>query len=794
MRSFLHGILKPSISTLAMAAAISVLPVVAQAQEAPVAEDDAVMEAVVVEGRRISQTDLAIGTGQATNTVGVTREELLSAPGGISGLKMLETLPGFNVQTDGALGLYEFGNSVTVRAFNLQQIGFVLDGVPMGRSDAFGGSPIFRYVDNENLGSVIASPGAGDVSLPSYASLGPIVSYNSILPSEEMGGIASVTIGDDNLQRTFLKLETGRIGGFSAYISRSKTDSDLWRGAGSIDREHLEGKLRYDFQNDAFLQAGYVSNDFFDYDSPSMSRATYNLRGRDYGYLGAIPDSCISPRPNVYDFNGDGVINGSDFTPVFTQGSCMDYYEDRINIRDDTLYSLKGGVPIGETITLEATAYYEDKDGYGVSPDSYSNTLGIYNRQLAAGLDVVHPRGVQYGLSGVGGIRKGIVAGLTWEVANHTFEAGFWTEKDEYHRTQLRLNKTGGTADGDVIWDEVAYYRRDYDSQRDTKQYYLKDTIRLLDDKLALELGLKLLDIDYALDGYRDFKDYEEFQRPVSIRASYESDPLPMIGAVYSLNSTDQIFSSFSQNYALPRGTDDIFSTASEFATPKAEKSDNFEIGFRTNRPTFNGAVSAFYTSFQNRLVADVIRNPETFETETIYVNAGGTTAYGFELSGVWNPEFLNKQLFADVNLTYNHAELDDGFGHDLQGNIINPAGSRLADSPEWLFTGGITWEPTEWLVANISTKYTGERYADFAEGAYQDDNVMESYFLWSGYIDIGGPNNFGLPENVSLRFNIDNIFDEDTLAFTFTTTGRGAATYRPLNPRTAQITLTARF
>ncbi len=71
---------------------------------------------------------------------------------------MLEGLPGFNVQTDGALGLYEFGNSVTVRAFNLQQIGFVLDGIPMGRSDAFGGSPIFRYVDNENLGSVVASP------------------------------------------------------------------------------------------------------------------------------------------------------------------------------------------------------------------------------------------------------------------------------------------------------------------------------------------------------------------------------------------------------------------------------------------------------------------------------------------------------------------------------------------------------------------------------------------------------------------------------------------------------------
>ena len=192
------------LNTVVASGLLLAAPSYAQAPED--ADADAVMTTVMVEGRRISQTDLAIGLNEATNTVAVTREELLSAPSGISGLKMLETLPGFNVQTDGALGLYEFGNSVTVRAFNLQQIGFVLDGIPMGRSDAFGGSPIFRYVDNENLGSVVASPGAGDVSLPSYASLGPIVSYNTIEPSEEMGGMLSYTLGDDNLQRSFLKL------------------------------------------------------------------------------------------------------------------------------------------------------------------------------------------------------------------------------------------------------------------------------------------------------------------------------------------------------------------------------------------------------------------------------------------------------------------------------------------------------------------------------------------------------------------------------------------------------------
>ncbi|KCZ58742.1 hypothetical protein HY30_03130 [Hyphomonas chukchiensis] len=740
-------------------------------------ESEARQETVVVEGRRVSTADTAIGLNEATNTVAVTRAELLSAPGGISGLKMLESLPGFNVQTDGALGLYEFGNSVTVRAFNLQQIGFVLDGVPMGRSDAFGGSPIFRYVDNENLGSVVASPGAGDVSLPSYASLGPIVSYNTVDTSDTPGGMLSYTMGDDNLERSFIKLETGNINGLSAYVSRSKTDSDLWRGPGTIDREHIEGKIKYEFDADTFIKFGYVHNDFFDYDSPSAPESTFD-NDYYYGYEAAIPETgCINPLPGVYDYNGDGVADSADFTPIFTGGTCTSYYEDRVNIRDDSLYSLGFQTDITPNLIFKATAYQEDKDGFGVSPDSYSNSLGIYNRQVAAGLDVVHPRGVQYGLSGVGGTRKGAVAGLEWQLASHKVEVGAWYEDEDYNRTQLRLNKTNGSADGDVIWDEVAYYRRKYTSNRKTTQFYLKDTMSLLEDRLNLEIGVKTLSVDYTLKGYRDYNDYEVFG-PQSVGEKYEDSFLPMVGAVYDMNDTDQVFASYSQNYALPRGADDIFSIASTDASteplpsPKGEESENYEIGVRTNRSQFYGSAALFYTTFDNRLVAGSVINPATEQPEAFYINAGKTESYGFELSGVFQPAFLNDKVYFDGNLTYNHAEDESGF--------------VLADSPEWLVTGGVTYEPTEWLVANISGKYTGKRFADYTE-AYE----MDSYAVLSGYLDLGGPNDFGIPENVSLRFNVDNLLDEEVpTAFVFA----GSAFFRPLNPRTFQATLTVRF
>ena len=745
-------------------------------------EASATEEKIVVVGRRVSQTDIAIGTDEATNTIAVTREELLSAPSGISGLKMLESLPGFNVQTDGALGLYEFGNSVQVRAFQLSQMGFVLDGIPMGRSDAFGGSPIFRYVDNENLGSVVASPGAGDVSAPSYSSLGPIASYNTVRPSEEMGGMVAVTVGDFDLQRTFVKLETGDIDGFRAYVSRSKTDSDLWRGPGTIDREHIEAKALYEF-GDSYIQATMVSNDFFDYDSPSAPASTF-ASNYYYGYQASIPEGCVSADPGVYDFNGDGTIDDSDFTPVFTGSNCTSYYEDRINIRDDKLYSLGFGTYLSEDIQLTATAYFEDKDGYGVSPDSYTNSLGIYEDQAAAGLDVVHPRGVQYGLSTVGGEREGLVAGVSWFMGDHKVEFGGWVEQDTYNRTQARLNKTGGSADGDVIWDEVVYYRRDYTAVRDTTQLYLKDTISLLDDDLVLEVGMKSLSIDYSLDGYRDYNDYEidgeEGYGPQHVEADYTNNFLPMVGAVYRLNDTDQLFASIAQNYALPAGTDDIFDNAIGFAAeaPKGEESDNIEFGYRTNSENYNGAVAVFYTRFDNRLIASSVLNPATGQPETFYVNAGASKAYGIEFSGVFQPEMFDRELYFNANVSYKKATLVDGFGS-------NPAGGQLPDSPEWLATGGVTYEPTEWLVANFSAKYTDTRYTDFNE-TYE----LKSYLVAQAYVDIGGPNSFGMPENMRLRFNVDNVFDKQVMSFGFT----GSSFGRPLSPRTFQATLTVDF
>jgi iron complex outermembrane receptor protein len=730
------------------------------------------IETIVVTGRRVSTASQAIGTNQTRNTITISKEALLSAPSGVSGLKMLETLPGFNVQASDALGLYEFGNSVFVRAFNFRQIGFVLDNIPMGRSDQFGGSPIFRYVDNENLSRIVASPGAGDVSLPSYASLGPLVSYFSTPPEDKLGASIGLTYGSDELKRSFVRLQTGERNGFSAYISQSKIDSNLWRGPGTIDRQHIEAKVQYAHDNGAKVTFNFVFNDFFDFDTPAITEAQYRglagdvfgRSGRYFPYLSIVPT--LAPLVTAP-------------TIKFSNAGHNQYYLQAVNQRKDQLYGLNIELPITEALSVLGTAYYEDKIGYGVSPEAYATSLASHNAQRLVVPGLTAPKGLQYGISTAAGERYGFVGKAIYKAGNHTILGGFWLEVDDYFRAQARYNQANGDPNGTPLLNEPVHLQRNYASTRETVQLFVKDTIKLFGGAVNLELGVKALSIGYVISGFRNPGDYIANRRP-RIKDSYEDMFLPQLGLVWNLSRTDQIFTSFAENLALPQGADDIFSQASPLAPgPAPEVSQNYEIGYRANHPKFNGAIAAYFTKFDNRLQAFGALVPGSTTTETFFQNVGTVESYGVEVSGVWKP---NRLFYINGNVTYNVAEFKDNF------STFNIAGNRVPDNADWLIQTGVTVEPFPWMVANLSVRYLSDRFTNFTNSQKTD-----GYMLLNAYIDLGGDRVWGALKDVKVRLNVDNITDEDYLG-TITTTINTFATFRPGSPRTMQVTLSSRF
>lgn len=741
------------------------------------------VEELVVTGARLSEATVAIGTDEPTATVSITSDALLSAPAGITGLKMLESLPGFNVQANDALGMYEFGNSVSVRAFNFQQIGFLLDDIPMGRSDQFGGSPIYRYVDNENLARVTASSGAGDVSLASYASLGPIVSYIGRGPAETFGGRISFSRGSDELLRAFGRIDTGEHNGFSAFVSASTVSGELWRGPGTIDRDHYEGQVRYRWGAGS-LTFQTVHNKYFDYDSPSITKAQYlgtagdifGRSGRDFAYLGYIPTP-----------GAPGSTATATSLPITSAGvpysntAYNQYYKFAINSREDHLYGLTLKTALSEAVDVSVTGYYEDKQGYGVSPEAYATSLASHNAQRLIVTGLTAPRGIQYGLSTIDGTRKGVNSNLVWRWGVHTIQAGAWYEDDDYHRTQQRYNVENGNPDGAPLLNEPVHLQRNFESTRKTTQVFLKDTVSLLDDRLKLDVGFKGLDIDYAIEGYRNPADFINRRQP-RIAANWKDYFLPQVGAVWSFGR-EQVFASYSENLALPRGADDIFALASPAAPgPDAERAKNYEIGVRTNRPTFNASLVAYFTKFDNRLQSFASPVPGSTTTETFFQNVGAVEAHGAEFSGQWKPELLGGKVYFNSNLSYNVSEFKDNFA------AFQIAGNRVPDFPKWVFQGGVTFEPTPGAIFNLSARTISKRYTNFL-----NTETTGGYTILAAYVDLGDGVDWGYLRNVKARINIDNLLDKDYLG-TISTTINTPATFRPGPRRTVQFTLSTEF
>ena len=116
--------------------------------------------------------------------------------------------------------------------------------------------------------------------------------------------------------------------------------------------------------------------------------------------------------------------------------------------------------------------------------------------------------------------------------------------------------------------------------------------------------------------------------------------------------------------------------------------------------------------------------------------------------------------------------------------------GKYIPDSAKWIVNGGVTIEPASWLVANFSGKYTSKRWSTFANTA---GSSVPGFAVFSAYVDLGDGINIGPVKGIRTRFNIDNIFDKDTLSF-ISPALTGDGSFRPLSPRTMQVTMSVEF
>ena len=75
---------------------------------------------------------VVFGQGQTRQVQEIRAADIKVLTPGSSPLRAIEKLPSVNFQSADPFGAYEWSTRVTIRGFNQNQLGFTLDGIPLG--------------------------------------------------------------------------------------------------------------------------------------------------------------------------------------------------------------------------------------------------------------------------------------------------------------------------------------------------------------------------------------------------------------------------------------------------------------------------------------------------------------------------------------------------------------------------------------------------------------------------------------------------------------------------------------
>jgi iron complex outermembrane receptor protein len=174
---------------------------------------------------------------------------------------------------------------------------------------------------------------------------------------------------------------------------------------------------------------------------------------------------------------------------------------------------------------------------------------------------------------------------------------------------------------------------------------------------------------------------------------------------------------------------------------------------------------------------------PGSTTFETFYQNVGGVKAYGAELSGQWKPQALGGKIYFNANVSYNVAKFEDNFG------TLLIAGNRIPDFPDWLLQTGVTYEPIDGVVLNLSARHISSRFTN-----YTNSETTDGYTVYNAYADFGKAVSLGPIKQLNARINIDNLTDLRYLGTISAIQVSTPSFFRPGPARTVQVSLSAQF
>ncbi|CAN5410674.1 TonB-dependent receptor [soil metagenome] len=795
-----------SVSTIALAIALtSLAPVAAYAEDAAPAAAPADAEGdtqIVVTGRR---------TRSVVEMDGVQIQKQLP---GINPLKAIQTLPGVTFLTADPWGNNEQNISLFIHGFNQQQLGYTMDGIPLGDQQYgnYNGLAPQRAVISENVGRVTLASGAGDLGTASTSNLGGTIDTFSSDPKAEMGGTIAQTFGSYGTFRTFARIDSGDLGTGSAfYLSGVRQDARAW-----------------DFKGH---QGGYQANGKFVHDDATGKLTIYaaysdKTEPNEDATVITVANRATAPytRPFFYpDFAGEQTYLSSGAYKA-AGSNYRNYYSDAQ--RTDYLAYAKYDWHVSDRITWSNQLYAHHNDGVGVvagpidvaglpglfsfyypgvpgsSPTSAANLARISTIFGGSGLAT---RTTEYRID-----RGGILSTLTATLGDHQIELGGWYEhqSSSAYRRWYALDVNNPSSPYTRPFDQATPLITQYGSEIrvDEIQTHIQDTWRILPSvtvltgfKSTFQKATQRVPVQPIPGSFSN-----STALPVG-RLNTDKVFLPDIGASWNVTAHDQLFVNAQQNirqcqtsaaaglspFAL--GSQPVFEDFK--ANVKPETSWTYEIGARTQHAVslgpitaFEGQISYYHVDFSNRLLA---LSPTTVITSiisgaAIIQNVGDVKTNGVDFAATLH---FGSHVSIYNAVSYNDSKYQQSYSVGIPALVVPTAGKQVPGSPKWLNKTVVSANAGIFDV-QFTGDYLGRRFA-----TYTNDLSVPGYFPLAGRVGVAIPlSDAKFVKTLNLSVNVTNITGQTGASTLSVGAASGTFNAFPLAPRQVFGTVSVNF
>jgi iron complex outermembrane receptor protein len=665
------------------------LPALAQQPATGPAADASQLEEVVIFAR-----------GVARQQQQVTAEQIDYLPAGTSPLKAIEKLPGVNFQSADPFGSYEWSTRIVVRGFNQNQMGFTLDGVPLGDM-SYGnhnGLHISRAVPSEDVGRVSLSQGAGALGTASTSNLGGTLEFFTLDPASDFGARVDLTGGSDSTRRIYGRFDTGALGGNGPRISLSAVDgtTDKWKGSGEQQQRMYSLKAVQAIGETGSVTAYYNYSDRAERDYQDLSFDIIRRRGEDWDNW--APDwtaAVAAARACAASGFGNAV-------------ACDDAYWDAAGIREDSLAYLGVDLPSDDGLSFSARAYMHKNEGQGLWGTPYVPTPG------GAPLSV---RTTEYDID-----RKGALATIGWALGSHDLEVGVWIEDNDFNQARRfypEPDLAGPTQSFTSFRSDPLLTQWEYNFNTKTLQYHLQDVISL-GETLRLTAGFKGMKVENSANTVTG----PNKSGSIEAKESF----LPQLGFTWAPWEGGELFGVAARNaraFVSANTAGPFSTTAAGFVAIrdvlKPETSDTIELGWRFRGESVEGVLAAYRIKFKDRLLA-IQQGPGIVGNPSVLANVGGVSTNGFEAAVNWR-QMQHLNWF--TSFAWNDSTFDENY--TTNGNVVLVGGKTVPDSPEMMLKTELAYDNGSAFVRADANYVDGRYYTFLNQGSVQSYTLFNA-------------------------------------------------------------------